>query len=30
MNRGEMKKINNNKYTIEMPPVSAYRIVLEK
>lgn len=25
-----MKKINNNKYTIEMPPVSAYRIVLEK
>lgn len=30
MNRGEMKKINNNKYTIEMLPVSAYRIVLEK
>ena len=26
----KLRKINNNKYTIEMPPVSAYRIVLEK
>ncbi len=26
----KLKKVNDNKYTIEMPPVSAYRIVLEK
>lgn len=26
----KLNKINDNKYTIEMPPVSAYRIILEK